>query len=123
MEAVNWGIISASGFALERSGPAFVKGKNVYVTAVGSRDLGKAQAFAKALGIPKAYGSYEEVLDDPDIEVSPDPAQSASPPITSRSSSALRWKIGRSVRRQRTRPSRPISTSARLVMPNRPEAP
>ena len=68
MEAVNWGIISASGFALERSGPAFVKGRNANFTAVGSRDLGKAQAFAKALGIPKAYGSYEEVLDDPDIE-------------------------------------------------------
>ncbi len=68
MEAVNWGIISASGFTHNRSGPAFVKGKNVNFTAVGSRDLGKAQAFAKALGIPKAYGSYEEVLDDPEIE-------------------------------------------------------
>ena len=68
MEPVNWGIISASGYTLERSGPAFMRGENVNVTAVGSRDLDKARSFAEALGIPKAYGSYEAVLDDPDIE-------------------------------------------------------
>ena len=68
MEPVNWGIISASGFTLERSGPAFIKATNAVFTAVGSRDLAKAQSFAKELGIPKAYGSYQEVLDDPDIE-------------------------------------------------------
>ena len=68
MEPVNWGIISASGFTLERSGLAFMKAKNAIFTAVGSRNLAKAESFAKALGIPKAYGSYQEVLDDPDIE-------------------------------------------------------
>ena len=68
MEPVNWGIISASGFTLERSGPAFMKAKNAVFTAVGSRDLAKAQSFAKELGIPKAYGSYQEVLDDAEIE-------------------------------------------------------
>ena len=68
MQPVNWGIISASGFTRERSGPAFMKAKNAVFTAVGSRDLTKAQEFASELGIPKAYGSYQEVLDDPDIE-------------------------------------------------------
>ncbi len=68
MEPVNWGIISASGFTRERSGPAFVKAKNAVFTAVGSRDLAKAKDFAKELGIPNAYGSYQAVLDDPDIE-------------------------------------------------------
>ena len=56
------------GFTLERSGPAFMKAKNAVFTAVGSRDLAKAQSFAKELGIPKAYGSYQEVLDDAEIE-------------------------------------------------------
>ena len=68
MVPVNWGIISASGFTRTRIGPAFMKAKNVNITAVGSRELAKARSFAKALGIPNAYGSYQEVLDDPDIE-------------------------------------------------------
>ena len=38
------------------------------VTAIASRDLAKARQAAAALGIPKAYGSYEALLDDPEIE-------------------------------------------------------
>jgi predicted dehydrogenase len=38
------------------------------VTAVGSRDLGRATAFARKHGIPRAYGSYEEVLADTSVD-------------------------------------------------------
>src|SRR6202140_1494084 len=38
------------------------------ITAIASRDLEKAQNEAKRLGISKAYGSYEELLADPDID-------------------------------------------------------
>jgi predicted dehydrogenase len=38
------------------------------IAAISSRDLSKAQEAAKSLGIPKAYGSYEELLADPDID-------------------------------------------------------
>jgi predicted dehydrogenase len=38
------------------------------VNAVASRDLSKAEAYAKELSIPRAYGSYEELLGDPDID-------------------------------------------------------
>jgi predicted dehydrogenase len=38
------------------------------VVAVGSRDLARAEAFAAHHGIPRAYGSYEEVLADPEVE-------------------------------------------------------
>ncbi|MEA2762253.1 MAG: hypothetical protein QOD47_1537, partial [Gemmatimonadaceae bacterium] len=38
------------------------------VVAIASRDIGKAQAAADRLGIPRAYGSYEELIDDPDID-------------------------------------------------------
>ena len=41
---------------------------SVDVVAVGSRDLGRAQAFAAQHGIPAAYGSYEELLADPSVE-------------------------------------------------------
>ena len=37
--------------------------------AVGSRTLDKAKSFAEEFGIPKAYGSYSELLDDPDIDL------------------------------------------------------
>ena len=38
------------------------------MTAIASRDLGKAEEVARSLGIAKAYGSYEELLADPQIE-------------------------------------------------------
>jgi len=38
------------------------------VTAIASRDIVKAQAAATRLGIPKAYGSYEALLGDPDVD-------------------------------------------------------
>ena len=37
--------------------------------AIGSRDIGKAQAFADKYGFRKAYGSYEEMLEDPEIDL------------------------------------------------------
>src|SRR5215510_9535929 len=38
------------------------------VVAIASRDRAKADAAAGALGIPRSYGSYEELIDDPDVE-------------------------------------------------------
>src|ERR1700682_5836760 len=38
------------------------------VVAIASRDIGKARAAANRLGIPRSYGSYQELIDDPDIE-------------------------------------------------------
>ena len=40
----------------------------VTVAAVAARDLPRAEAFALRHGIPKAYGSYQEMLDDPDVD-------------------------------------------------------
>jgi predicted dehydrogenase len=45
-----------------------LKSKTLEVTGVASRDLGRAQAAAAALGIPQVYGSYEAMLADPAIE-------------------------------------------------------
>jgi len=40
----------------------------VTVAAVAARDLPRAEAFALRYGIPKAYGSYQQMLDDPDVD-------------------------------------------------------
>jgi predicted dehydrogenase len=65
---VRWGVLSTAGIAVKKVVPAMQKGEWVDVTAIASRDLHKAQEVARTLGIPKAYGSYEELLADPQIE-------------------------------------------------------
>ncbi len=68
MKPVRWGILSPAKIGMEKVIPAMLKSKEVEVYGLASRDLGRAQAACKALGIPKAYGSYEEMLADPSIE-------------------------------------------------------
>src|ERR1700678_4697382 len=65
---VRWGVLSTAGIAVKKVVPAMQKGEWVDVTAIASRDLHKAEEVARALGIAKAYGSYEELLADPQIE-------------------------------------------------------
>ncbi len=48
--------------------PAMQRGEWSTIAAIASRDLSRAQASAEELGIPKAYGSYEALIDDPSIE-------------------------------------------------------
>jgi predicted dehydrogenase len=62
-------VLSTSNFALTKVIPALLKGSHLEVAAIASRDLSKAQAAAKRFGIAKAYGSYEELLADPDVDV------------------------------------------------------
>ena len=68
MQPVNWGIISTAKIGRERVIPAMLKGKLTRIEAIASRDLDTARKVANELGIPKAYGSYEELLADPEIE-------------------------------------------------------
>jgi predicted dehydrogenase len=69
MQPVRWGILSTSSFAEKRFLPGLRAAPNVEVAAVASRDIGRSQAFAERNGIATAYGSYEELLADPSIEV------------------------------------------------------
>ena len=68
MSKVRWGVLSTAQFGLNQSVPAMQLGQHSTVTAIASRDLAKAQAAAKQLGIPKTYGSYEALLADPDVD-------------------------------------------------------
>ena len=65
---VEWGVLSVADIAIKKVIPAMQRGEWSEVAAIASRDLQKAQQAAKQLGIPKAYGSYDELLADPDIE-------------------------------------------------------
>jgi predicted dehydrogenase len=65
---VRWGVLGAALIAVQKVIPAMQRGEWSEVSAIASRDLHKAKAAASALGIPKAYGSYEELLRDPEIE-------------------------------------------------------
>jgi len=67
-EKVRWGILSTAAIGIKKVIPAMQKGEWSVVTAIASRDLPRAKKAAKALNIPKAYGSYEELLADPEIE-------------------------------------------------------
>ena len=65
---VKWGVISTANIGVQKVLPAMQLGKLTSITAIASRNLEKAKETAQALGIPKYYGSYEELLEDDEIE-------------------------------------------------------
>lgn len=67
-DKVKWGVLGAAKIAIEKVIPAMQRGERSEVAAIASRDVRKAQDVARALAIPKAYGSYEALLADADIE-------------------------------------------------------
>lgn len=67
-DKIRWGILSTARIGNVRVVPAMKLAHNGEVAAVASRSLEKAQTFAAEHNIPKAYGSYEELIADPDID-------------------------------------------------------
>src|ERR1700680_1766347 len=65
---VAWGVLGVANIAVKKVLPAMQRGEWCQIAAIASRDLQKAQRAAKELGIGKAYGSYEELLADPEVE-------------------------------------------------------
>jgi predicted dehydrogenase len=68
MKNVKWGILGAASIAVRKVIPGMQKGAYSEITAIASRDRKKAEEAARKLDIPKAYGSYEELLQDREIE-------------------------------------------------------
>jgi len=69
MKKVVWGVLSTAKIGLEKVLPAMRGSPLLELRAIASRSLPAAQRAAEKLGIPRAYGSYEELLADPEIEV------------------------------------------------------
>ena len=67
-QKIRWGVLGVAKIATVKVIPAMQRGSLTVIAAIASRDLGKAQQAAASLGIPKAYGSYEELIDDPAID-------------------------------------------------------
>ncbi len=65
---LRWGILGVSMFATRRMIPAMQRARDISVTAIASRTKDKAEKAARDLGIARAYGSYEELLADPEID-------------------------------------------------------
>jgi len=68
MEKINWGIISTAAIGLDSVIPGIIKSKNGVAKGIASRELDRAQSAADKLDIPKIYGSYEEILEDDEID-------------------------------------------------------
>jgi predicted dehydrogenase len=68
MRKVRWGVLGVATIAVNRVIPAMQAGECGEIAGIASRDRARAEAAARRLGIPKAYGSYEEMLADPQID-------------------------------------------------------
>ncbi len=65
---INWGILGAANIAVKKVIPAMQSGEFCKIEAIASRDLEKAKRAAADLNIPKSYGSYEDLLNDSEID-------------------------------------------------------
>lgn len=65
---VRWGVLSTAKIAVDKVIPALAKSRHCEVVAIGSRRLDAARKAAEKLDIPRACGSYEELLADPEID-------------------------------------------------------
>jgi predicted dehydrogenase len=68
MKKVVWGVLSTARIATQKVLPGMQKSSWCDIRAIASRDAATARTAAAALGIPRAYGSYEELLAAPEIE-------------------------------------------------------
>ncbi|HEY3391654.1 MAG TPA: Gfo/Idh/MocA family oxidoreductase [Lacipirellulaceae bacterium] len=68
MDKIRWGILSTAKIGRQKVIPAIQRSQLGTVTAIASRDLARARTAAGELGIDKAYGSYQELLSDRNVE-------------------------------------------------------
>lgn len=67
-DVLRWGVLSTARIGIEKVIPATAAAARCEVVAIASRDLGRARAAASGLGIARAFGSYEDLLADPDVD-------------------------------------------------------
>ena len=68
LQKIRWGVLGVASIAVRRVIPAMQKSAGSEICAIASRDLHKANEAARTLGVPKSYGSYDELLADPEID-------------------------------------------------------
>ena len=65
---VRWGVLSTAKIGIDKVIPGTAAADRCEVVAIASRDLERARAAASELGIARAFGSYEDLLADPDVD-------------------------------------------------------
>ena len=65
---VRWGVLGAANIAVKKVIPAMQRGTHSEILGIASRDPERAKQTAHALGVARSYGSYDELLDDSEIE-------------------------------------------------------
>lgn len=68
MKKTRWGVLSTANIGVKKVIPGMQRSQHLVVSAMASRALARARATADMLGIEKVYGSYEELLADPEID-------------------------------------------------------
>lgn len=68
MKNVRWGVLGTAGIARGQVIPGMQLAGNCSLYAIAGQSLEKAKAFQAEFGFEKAYGSYEELLADPQVE-------------------------------------------------------
>ncbi len=68
MDKIRWGIISTANIGAKKVIPAMQQGQYCDIQAVASSSLEKAKKLALELNIPETFGSYEEMLESPNID-------------------------------------------------------
>lgn len=68
MGKIRWGILSTAKIGLEKVIPAMLQSDHCEVVAIASRDQKLSDRAAKRLALPRAHGSYEALLADPDVQ-------------------------------------------------------
>lgn len=91
LKTVKWGFIGCGQVTEKKSGPAFSKIEGSEVVAVMSRDLKKAESYAKRHGIKKFYSDAQELVDDPEVNA----IYIATPPSSHATFAIMAMKAGK----------------------------
>lgn len=91
LNIVKWGFIGCGEVTEKKSGPAFEMIAGSEVVAVMSRDMKKAESYAKRHGIKKFYADAQELVDDPDVNA----VYIATPPSSHATFAIMAMKAGK----------------------------
>jgi len=68
MNELRWGVLSTAKIGRDKVIPGIQAADRCEVVAIGSRDADRARGVAEELGIPRVHGSYEALIDDPEVD-------------------------------------------------------
>ena len=68
MKRIRWGVLGTAGIAKEQTIPGMQMAENCELYAIAGRSLEKAEQFRDDFHFQKAYGSYDDLLADPEVE-------------------------------------------------------